>query len=333
MKIRFSALVFVILSVFLSACVSAENNSSNTSLIESTISVESAQPSSETDISSAEESSQSSSSIVTTSSKTTESKVETSENALMVGNYKIFDSNNSRGLDTKKYGYSFGVAKDGIVNSQSVKNQEKFDSLEGVNALVYDKNPTEKCMYLTFDNGYEYKNYTADILDTLKQKNVKAAFFVTLDYVKKNHNLVRRMIDEGHIVGNHSAKHKSFPTISRKEMATEIYLLEDYLIKNFGYESKYFRFPSGEHSHCSLELVSSMGYRSIFWSLAYADWDTSKQPTKESAIETVTSRYHNGAVILLHAVSSANTEGLSEMIDIAHSEGYTFKTLDEFYNK
>ncbi|MBQ8910014.1 MAG: polysaccharide deacetylase family protein, partial [Oscillospiraceae bacterium] len=106
-------------------------------------------------------------------------------------------------------------------------------------------------MYLTFDNGYEYENLTADILDTLKEKDVKAAFFVTLSYAKQNPELVRRMIDEGHIVGNHSATHPSFPKISRTEMAKEIAELDNYLVENFSYSSPYFRFPSGEYSECA----------------------------------------------------------------------------------
>ncbi len=250
---------------------------------------------------------------------------------VMVGPYEIYDVHNTRGLNTTKSGYSFGVAKNGQPNITSVNNQTKFDSMQNVKALALDTKSTDKRMYLTFDCGYEYKNLTADILDTLKEKQVKAAFFLTGDYVKRNHELTKRMIDEGHIVGNHSWGHKSFPTISRESMAKEIWELEDYIRKNFNYESKYFRFPSGEHSECSLELVTSMGYNSIFWSVAYADWDTSKQPTKESAVNTVTSRYHNGAVILLHAVSQANADGLAEMIDIAHNQGYVFKTLDDYY--
>ncbi len=275
-----------------------------------------------------------------TSTPVTSSKVESTVSTpkpaptlqnITVGPYEIYDALNTRGLSTKKVGYGFGVAKDGKPHSMSVNNQAKFDGMQNVNALALDTKSTDKRMYLTFDCGYEYKNLTADILDTLKEKQVKAAFFLTGDYVKKNPTLVRRMIDEGHIVGNHSWGHKSFPTISREKMAQEIWQLEDYIKMNFNYESKYFRFPSGEHSDCSLELVSSMGYKSIFWSVAYADWDTAKQPTKESAVNTVTSRYHNGAVILLHAVSQANADGLGEMIEIAQNQGYAFKTLDEYY--
>ncbi len=249
---------------------------------------------------------------------------------LTVGPYEVYDAYNSRGLNNTKSGFSYGVAKNGQPHSTSVNNQKRFDGMSDVKALALDTVSTDKRMYLTFDCGYEYKNLTADILDTLKEKNVKAAFFVTLPYAKQNPALVRRMIDEGHIVGNHSNTHPVFPDISREKMAKEIWELEDYLKTNFNYVSKYFRFPTGANSHNSLELVSSMGYTSVFWSVAHADWDTASQPTKEAAVETVTSRFHPGAVILLHAVSKANTDGLAEMIDIAHDQGYTFKTLDEY---
>ncbi len=245
--------------------------------------------------------------------------------------FTVNDPDNLLGLSTVKKGFSYGVASNGKPHNQSVINQATFDSYKNIEALALDTKSNEKVMYLTFDNGYEYQNLTADILDTLKEKDVKAAFFVTLSYAKSNKDLIRRMIDEGHIVGNHSANHPSFPSISRTKMAEEIALLDTYLIENFSYSSPYFRFPSGEYSECSLELVTSLGYKSIFWSLAHADWDTSTQKGEQYAYDTVTSRFHPGAVILLHAVSSDNAAALGRIIDTAKSEGYTFKTLDDYY--
>lgn len=244
----------------------------------------------------------------------------------------VLDPDNTRGLSTVRNGYSYGVAKDGQPNITSVNNQDFFDSLSNVEALTLDRKSSEKCMYLTFDCGYEYEGITGQMLDILKEKNVKAAFFCTLDYFKKNYDLVRRMIDEGHIVGNHSATHPDFSAISRTKMAEEIYTVEDYLKTTFNYSSPYFRFPSGAHSVSALDLVTSIGYKSIFWSVAHKDWETANQPTADEAFNTVTSRYHSGAVILLHSVSAANRDALARMIDKAHEEGYVFKTLDQYYS-
>ena len=247
--------------------------------------------------------------------------------------YTVNDPDNLRGLSTERIGYYFGVAADGKPHEQSIINQNTFDGFENVKALALDNKTDKKVMYLTFDNGYEYENITADILDTLKQKNVKAAFFITLSYAKNNKDLVQRMIDEGHIVGNHSSTHPSFPNLTRTQMADEIAELDNYLRTNFSYTSPYFRFPAGEYSENALELVTSIGFKSVFWSVAYADWDTAAQKGEEYAYSTVTSRFHPGAVILLHAVSKDNAQALGRIIDKAISEGYTLSTLDEYFNR
>ncbi len=247
------------------------------------------------------------------------------------GNFDVNDPDNTRGLSNKRYSYSFGGAKNGKPHSISVQNQQRFDGFQNINALALDTVSTDKRMYLTFDCGYEYNDLTASILDTLKEKNVKAAFFCTLDYLEDEPHYVRRMIDEGHIVGNHSTTHPDFTKgLTRTQMAKELYIVHKYLEDNFNYTSKYFRFPTGAHSENSLELVTSVGYSSVFWSVAHADWDTAKQPTDEAAFNIVTERYHPGAVILLHAVSSANTNVLGRLIDRAHEMGYTFATLDQY---
>lgn len=249
-----------------------------------------------------------------------------------VGYFTVNDPENTRGLSNTRFDYSFGVAKNGKPHDISVSNQKRFNSMKNVEALALDTVSKDKRMYLTFDCGYEYKNLTGKILDTLKKKKVKAAFFVTLDYVKSNPKFVRRMISEGHIVGNHSATHPVFPNLSRTKMAKEIYSVDKYLKDNFDYTSPYFRFPAGAYSKNSLELVTSIGYKSIFWSIAYGDYDTDNQMGYDKALKTVTSRFHPGAVILLHAISRDNANILSEVIDTAHRRGYTFKTLDDYYN-
>ncbi len=244
--------------------------------------------------------------------------------------YTVNDPNNTKGLSTTSNGFSYGVAKDGVPHNQSVVNQQTFDGYDNVDALALDTKTQGKVMYLTFDNGYEYENLTADILDTLKEKNVKAAFFITMSYAQQNPELVQRMIREGHIVGNHSTTHPSFPKLTRTQMAEEIAELDNYMLENFSYTSPYFRFPSGEYSECALELVTSLGFKSVFWSVAHADWDTTAQKGADNAFTTVTSRFHPGAVILLHAVSQDNADALGRMIDEAWAQGYTFKTLDDY---
>ncbi len=177
-------------------------------------------------------------------------------------------------------------------------------------------------IYLTFDEGYE-NGYTEKILDVLKEKNVKAVFFVTLPYAKDEPELVQRMIDEGHIVGNHSTAHLSFPSMTLEEAYEDIKTLHDYMIEHFDYEMTLFRFPMGESSDRTQALLQEMGYTSVFWSFAYRDWETDNQPEREEALQTITERAHPGAVYLLHAVSKTNTELLPEIIDYFRAEGYT----------
>lgn len=246
-----------------------------------------------------------------------------------VGGFQVFDPDNTRGLDTTKNGYGFGIGKDGQPPALSLSNQARFDSF-GTNGLALDTRSGDKRLYLTFDCGYEYNGLTGVMLDILAQKGVKAAFFCTLSYINSNPQLVSRMINEGHIVGNHSVSHACFPNISRTKMADEVYGVHEAMLTRYGYEMKYFRFPEGAYSQSALDLVNSVGYRSVFWSVAYDDWDTSKQKGSDYAFNTVTSRLHSGAVILLHAVSVDNANTLGSIIDYAVQNGYTFKTLDEY---
>lgn len=240
---------------------------------------------------------------------------------------KCTDSENSRGLSTDKISHAYGVAKNGEPHQISVDSEKFFES-KNFKVVTYDNASQSKVLYLTFDCGYD-NGYTEKILDTLKEKKVKAAFFCTVDEMKSAPDVIARMIKEGHIVGNHSTTHPSFDEISRSEMTKEIQDCDNYLRKNFGYTSKYFRFPKGEYSECALELVGSLGYMSIFWSLSYADWDTKAQKGGDYAFEKVTLRLHSGAIILLHAVSSDNAEAMGRIIDYARQQGYEFKSLDE----
>ncbi len=239
--------------------------------------------------------------------------------------FSVNDPSNTRDLSTAVRNHGFGVAKDSKPHQISVDSQKYFDS-KSYNAITYDAKSTEKVLYLTFDCGYE-NGYTFDVLDTLKEKNVSAAFFCTLDHIKAEPELIARMIKEGHIVGNHSAKHPNFSKIDRTRMADEIQTVENYLRSEFGYSSPYFRFPEGAYTDSALDLVQSLGYKSVFWSLAYADWDTSAQKGADYAYEKVTSRLHPGAIILLHSVSADNAAALGDIINYALSQGYVFKPL------
>ena len=198
---------------------------------------------------------------------------------------------------------------------------KKYDS-------YYLGNTTEKVMYLTFDEGYE-NGYTAQILDVLKKTQTPAAFFVTGPYIKNEADLVKRMVNEGHTVGNHTVNHPSMPDVSNEEIEKELSELDKMFFELTGKNMTFLRPPRGEFSERTLALSKDMGYKNIFWSVAYADWDTKKQKGVDYAIQQVTSQFHNGAIILLHAVSSDNANGLEQIINTAKEQGYTFKRLED----
>ena len=194
-------------------------------------------------------------------------------------------------------------------------------------------NPVEKVLYLTFDAGYE-NGYTADILNVLKKHNVPAAFFLVGDYLERNADLVRRMVEEGHIVGNHTASHPNMSKITDKAAFTkELEEVETLFAEITGKElPKFYRPPQGIYSEENLKLAQELGYKTVFWSLAYADWDNNKQPTREYAMEKLMPRTHNGAVILLHATSKTNAEILDELLTAWKQQGYTFESIDKLFH-
>lgn len=197
----------------------------------------------------------------------------------------------------------------------------------GAYAMLEGDKQGENQIVLTFDQGYE-NGYTKPILDALGEKGVKAVFFVTGDYAKRNPDLVRRMIDEGHIIGNHGMKHASLPKLSPEEMSKEITSLHDYVKDKFDYEMKLFRPPCGEYSEQSLAEVQKLGYRTLLWSFAYKDWEVDNQPDCGEAFDRVTEAAHSGAVYLLHSVSSTNAEILPRVIDCLREKGYEFALPD-----
>lgn len=240
--------------------------------------------------------------------------------------YSVTEKRSDIELSDEKQSHSHGPASGGKPHHTVVDFQKTFDRF---GAYTLDTKSEDKVLYLTFDCGYEYENLTADILDTLKEKQVPAAFFCTLDHIKKETKIIGRIIKEGHIVGNHSSTHPSFAEISREQMARELGETENYLRSNYGYASKFFRFPAGEYNENALDLVASLGYVSVFWSVAYNDWNVDKIQGKDYAVETVMSRLHDGAVILLHSVSRDNAQALGEIIDRARAEGYDFRPLTQ----
>jgi len=180
-------------------------------------------------------------------------------------------------------------------------------------------------IYLTMDEGYETGN-TPAILDTLKAKGVKSVFFLTKQFVTEYPNLVQRMIDEGHIIGNHTCSHpaEGMPSLSVDAQKADIMELHNMVLNQFGYDMKLFRFPSGIYSDQSLDVVTSLGYRSVFWSFAYRDFEVNNQPDPTAALKMCVDELHPGAIYLLHAVSSTNTQILGDWIDAVRAQGYEF---------
>jgi len=191
---------------------------------------------------------------------------------------------------------------------------------------IYLKPADEKIIYLTFDEGYE-NGYTAQILDTLKEKNVKATFFITGPYLEKEKDLVKRMVDEGHEVGNHTINHPSMPSLSDEKVEEEVLELDRRFYEEYGKSMKYLRPPMGEFSERTLSITKNLGYINVFWSFAYRDWETDNQRGKEYAYNAVINGLHPGEVMLLHAVSKDNADALGDIIDKAREMGYEFGEL------
>ncbi len=204
-----------------------------------------------------------------------------------------------------------------------------YESLYSKYYGVYRIKTSEKLIYITMDEGYE-AGYTPAILDTLKEKNVKAVFFLTKQFVDSDPELVQRMIDEGHILGNHSCAHPSggFPLYvdanGLQAFTDDVTRLHQMVYDQFGYEMKLFRFPEGEASELTMAQLANIGYTPVFWSYAHRDYVLDDQPDPSVTLERCVSHMAPGAVYLLHAVSSSNTAALGAFIDEARAQGYEF---------
>ena len=188
-----------------------------------------------------------------------------------------------------------------------------------------------RVLYLTFDAGYE-NGYTAEILDVLQELEVPAAFFVTGDYLDRTADLVRRMAAEGHIVGNHTMSHPDMTKVDGETFRAELTGVEDkYFAITEQTLPKYYRPPQGIYDEASLKRAQEKGYQTVFWSLAYADWDNDRQPSPDEAVEKLNRRIHDGAVVLLHATSKTNAEILERLLTGWMEMGYRFEPITELF--
>lgn len=230
-------------------------------------------------------------------------------------------------LETGSWGLSFrteGAAPLGTATREQLKTWD----------AAYMGSPDEQVIYLTFDAGYE-NGSTEKILDTLKAHQVPAAFFLVGNYMEKNADLVRRMVQEGHIVGNHTMHHPDMSQIHDKEaFRKELEDLEALFLETTDKElPKYYRPPQGCYSEENLKLAKELGYRTVFWSLAYVDWKNDAQPSKEEAFSKLIPRIHNGAVVLLHSTSATNAEILDELLTRWKEMGYTFRSIEDLFEQ
>ena len=228
-------------------------------------------------------------------------------------------------LETGSWGLNFRV--DGAPPIGNVGTAQ----LKGYDA-VYLGDTSQKVIYLTFDAGYE-NGCTEKILTVLEKHKVKAAFFLVGNYIKQNPDLVRRMVADGHTVGNHTMHHPDMSKITDPEkFAKELSQLEGLYTEVTGQSMpKYYRPPQGTYSEENLKQAKEMGYKTVFWSLAYVDWNNDSQPTKEQAFSKLLPRIHNGAVVLLHSTSQTNAQIMDELLTKWEEMGYRFGTLDELF--
>lgn len=229
-----------------------------------------------------------------------------------------------------------------VVNNQKIgwgikrsDNHEQPD-VGSVNKSIIEKyegiclgNKDKKYIYLTFDNGYE-AGYTEKILEVLKQNSVPATFFLTAHYINSEPKLVQRMINEGHIIGNHTVNHKSMPEIDNETIKKEVMELHTAVYEKFGYEMKYIRPPKGEYSERTIAYTNTLGYKTVMWSFAYDDWEEKRQGREAYGKKKILDNVHNGEIMLLHGTSKDNSNILDECIKEIKNMGYEFRSLDDF---
>ncbi|MBE3596457.1 MAG: delta-lactam-biosynthetic de-N-acetylase [Hydrogenibacillus sp.] len=229
--------------------------------------------------------------------------------------------------ETTAYHWGFKKSKGG--KPPSIAEEGYADLVDRYGALFYDADGG-RALYLTFDNGYE-NGQTARILDVLKEKHVRATFFVTGHYVKDQPELLRRMVQEGHLIGNHSWSHPDMSAQSVETIRREIVRVNEAVARLTPQRTtRYFRPPRGVFSERVLRTVKDLGMETIFWSVAYKDWERDVVRGADYAYRNVMNQLHPGAVILLHSVSKDNADALARIIDDARAAGYTFRSLDDW---
>lgn len=228
-------------------------------------------------------------------------------------------------LSNKKI--EWGIKRNRNHEQPDVGNENR-KTLEKYNGITLG-NKEKKYIYLTFDEGYE-AGYTPKILETLKNNEVKATFFITAHFLNTQPDLVKQMIDEGHIVGNHTVNHKSMPEITEEQINSEVMNLHKAIYEKYNYDMNYIRPPKGEFSEKSINITNLLGYKTVMWSFAYEDWNENKQPDELKSKQKIIDNFHNGEIMLLHGNSKTNTNILDSIIKEAKNMGYEFKSLDEF---
>ena len=228
-------------------------------------------------------------------------------------------------LETGSWGLKFDGEGEPPAGNASSAQLSQFDA-------VYMGDPEEKVLYLTFDAGYE-NGCTSKILDTLKKHQVQATFFLVGDYLERNPDLVRRMASEGHIVGNHTMNHPDMSKLQNRDaFARELEDMAQLYQEITGQPlCKLYRPPQGIYSEENLKMARELGYHTVFWSLAYQDWNNNAQPSREQAFAKLLPRTHNGAIVLLHSTSATNAEILPELLTRWEEMGYRFATVDTLF--
>lgn len=228
-------------------------------------------------------------------------------------------------IETGSWGLSFREEGEPPIGNADAASLRRYDA-------VYLGDTEEKVLYLTFDAGYE-NGCTAQILDTLKAHNAKAAFFVVGNYLETAPELVQRMADEGHLVGNHTWHHYDMSRIADEATFTDelTRVAEKYRELTGQAMKKYYRPPQGVYSEDNLRMAQALGYRTVFWSLAYVDWLQDDQPTAEEAFSKLLPRTHPGAIVLLHSTSATNAAILDDLLTRWEEAGYRFGSLEEIY--